>query len=41
MASATKATGRNAEAEVPAMKVLVADAAKIPDEAEVPCQPEV
>jgi hypothetical protein len=34
-------TGRDAEAEVPAMEVPAADATEIPDKAEIPLQPKV
>jgi hypothetical protein len=40
VASAAGAIGRDAEAEVPAMEVPAADAIEIPDEAEIPHQPE-
>jgi hypothetical protein len=41
VASVAEVTGRHAAAEGPAMEVLVADAPEIPDEAEIPHQPEV
>jgi hypothetical protein len=41
VASAARVTRRDTEVEVPATEVPVADATEIPDEAEIPRQPEV
>jgi hypothetical protein len=40
VASTAGATGRDAEAEVPMTEVPTADVTEIPDEAEIPHQPE-